>query len=195
MKKVKEILSPDNSFFTAFKEKYPNLYYDLFEETDPLDMDADILVCCGEKYAAPLISYHNMPFAVDWILRRYKDNWMKIRDALTREYDLLKPLSNKSVTTQHIEGTREDSGTSTTTDKIHGFDSPDPGGVPKDTSQNTDTGKQDTTQHAVTVVEQDGNTGQYMAQTLILNELEVRKKSFIDIVIRDISTNITLDIY
>lgn len=195
MKKVKEILNPDKSFFTAFKEKYSDLYYDLFEEAAPLDMDADILVCCGEKYAAPLISYHDMPFAVDWILRRYKDNWMKVKDALTREYDLLKPMVNQTVTTQDIEGTKEDSGTSTTTDKVHGFDSTGVDGVPKDTSQNTDTGKQDTKQHAVTVVEHSGSAGQYMTQTLILNELEVRKQSFIDIVIKDISNNITLDIY
>lgn len=193
VKKVKEILNPDNSFFTAFQAKCPDLYYDLFEDAAPLDMDADILIVCGEKYAAPLISYHDMPFAVDWFLRRYKDNWKKVKDALTAEYNLLKPLTNTTVVTQDIEGTKEDTATSEQNDTKHTVDSP--AGVPTDGTASTDTGKQDTRQHAVTVTEYSGNTGQYSSQSLILNELEVRKKSFVDIVIRDIATNITLDLY
>lgn len=195
MKKVKEIIGVEKSFFTAFKDKYPDLYFDLFEDADPVDMDADILVCCGERYAAPLISYHDAPFAVDWVLRRYKENWLKVKDALTREYDLLKPFVNKVVTTQDIEGTKEDTGSSTQVDTKHGFDSQDADGVPTDGTKNTDSGKQDTKQHAVTVEEKTGNTGQYTSQAMILAELEVRKQSFIDIVIKDISTQITLDIY
>lgn len=193
MKKVKEILGPEKSLFTAFKEKYPDLYYELFEDAAPLDMDGDILVVCGEKYAAPLISYHTADFAVDWLLRRFKDNWLKVKDALTREYDLLKPLTNTTVVTQDLEGTKEDSGTSEQADTKHTVDSP--AGVPTDGTKSTDTGKQDTRQHGVTVTEYSGNTGQYSTQSLILNELEVRKQSFVDIVIKDISNNITLDIY
>ena len=198
MKRVREIITTDNSFFETMLDEHGNLYGSLFNDvytgnTEPHELDMMLLVNCGERYAAPLLIHHDMSEVVNYVVKKYGNNWERILATLETVYDPLKPYNVESVTTG--KKTAKHDTTSESQDKtgIVGFDSVEPSDSTVDTNNNTVNIEQDETTD--TTVKNSGNNGNLPISSLIQSEIELRKKSFISLVINDIQSQITLDIY
>lgn len=201
MKKVSEIITAENSFFETFLDEHGSLYDELFNtfnnvhvgNTEPDEMDMQLIVNCGERYAAPLLVHHDMSKVVSFIVKKYGDNWKRVKAALTAEYDVLKPYNVESVTSGEKTATNDTTSESTDKTGVTTFDNEVATDNKVDTNENTVKIEQGETQN--TTVKHSGNNGNVAISALIMNELEVRKNSFISIVVNDIQSQITLDIY
>lgn len=201
MQKVKEILTTENSFFEVMLDEHADLYEELFntvngvhiENTAADELDMQLLVGCGERYAAPLLVHHDMSKVVNFIVKKYGDNWKRVKKALTAEYDVLKPYNVESKTTGDKQATNDTTSESTDKTGIVGFDSDVATDNTVDTNNNTVKIEQGETTN--TTVVHSGNNGNIQISSLIMNEIEVRKTSFVSLVVNDIQSQITLDIY
>lgn len=201
MKRVSEIITTENSFFEVMLDEHADLYNELFNtvqgvyigNTEADELDMQLLVNCGERYAAPLLVHHDMSKVVNFIVKKYGDNWKRVKTALTAEYDILKPYNVESVTTGEKSATNDTTSESTDKTGVTTFDNEVATDNKVDTNENTVKIEQGETQN--TTVKHSGNNGNVAISALIMNELEVRKTSFISIVVNDIQSQITLDIY
>ena len=201
MKRVREVVTTDNSFFETFLDEHGSLYDELFNgfdtvtqgNTTPDELDMQLLVTCGERYAAPLLVHYDMSKVVGFIVQRYGDSWKRIKAALTAEYDVLSPYKVTQTTTGEKTATNDTTSESTDKTSVVGFDSATPTDKDVDTNNHVVNAKQ--TDNTKNTVETVGNNGNQSNAALIASELEVRKHSFISTVIGDIQTQITLDIY
>lgn len=193
MQQIKEFITNDNGFFSTFATEYPELYLELFADIQPSKLDIDLLVNCGERYASPLLIHYDLKNAVDYVINRYADNWKRIKEALFREYNILQPFDNKKITTQEKQGISTNESTVTDKTAVNTFDSTEP--VDKEHESTENSGTHTANETIKMTVEQIGISGNIPASNLILNELEVRKNSFISIVIGDVKTQLSLDIY
>lgn len=193
MQKVNELITLEKSFFGAFQSAYNDLYTALFEQIEPSDMDMNLLVSCGERYAAPLLTHYEMNKVVNFVVNKYGENWKRVKAALTAEYDIMKPYKVTQVTTGEKTANSTNSGESTNTTGVVAFDSET--ATDSEVDKNTNSATAEQTENSTTTVENSGTTGNVSHSDLITNEIEVRKNSFIQLVINDIQTQITLDIY
>lgn len=201
MQKVKEILTTENSFFEVMLDEHADLYEELFntvngvhiDNTAADELDMQLLVGCGERYAAPLLVHHDMSKVVNFIVKKYGDNWKRVKKALTAEYDVLKPYNVESKTTGDKQATNDTTSESTDKTGVVGFDSDVATDNTVDTNNNTVKIEQGETTN--TTVTHSGNNGNIQISSLIMNEIEVRKNSFVSLVVNDIQSQITLDIY
>lgn len=203
MKQVKEFITFENGFFSVMANNTNGgqLFLDLFGDVLNVNsvketahhLDMDLLVTCGERYASPLLIHHDMDKVVNYVVTRYGEKWKRTKAALMAEYDALSPYNTKQVTTQEKETSNVNKGT--TTDKM--------GVVPFDSETATDKSVDSTTNEGTTTgnekvtitVENVGANGNVSPAAMIANEIEVRKNSFIGIVIGDVENQLTLDIY
>ena len=201
MKKVNEILTAENSLFETLLDEHGQLFDHLFNvgfefqsgNTEPKELDMMLTVNCGERYAAPLLVHHDMSDVVGYIVRKFGDGWLRIKDALLADYDLLKPYSVETVTTGNKDASNDTTSNSTDKTKIVGFDSVEGVDSTIDTNDNKVNIKQN--EKTDSTVKTSGNNGNLPFANLITTEIEVRKNSFVAIVINDIQSQITLDIY
>lgn len=193
MQKVSEIITIENSLFNAIKTGYSELYTSLFGTIEPTDMDDNLLITCGERYASPLLIHHDMDKVARFIVTKYGDNWEKIKNALYAEYDITKPYNLKQTTTSEKTATNENTGESTDKSGIVGFDSETATDSSVDTNTNTNTFNE--TESTTVTVENVGNNGTINNASLINSELELRKISLQALILNDIQSQITLDIY
>lgn len=193
MQKVSEIITIENSLFNAIKTGYSELYTSLFGTIEPTDMDDNLLITCGERYASPLLIHHDIDKVARFIITKYGDNWEKIKNALYAEYDVTKPYNLKQTTTSEKTATNENTGESTDKSGIVGFDSETATDSSVDTNTNTNTINE--TESTTITVENVGNTGTINNASLINSELELRKVSLQSLILNDIQSQITLDIY
>ena len=201
MQKVNEIINAENSFFEVMLDEHAELYEELFntvngvhiENTAADDLDMQLLVNCGERYAAPLLVHHDMSKVVNFVVKKYGENWKRVKKAMTAEYDILKPYNVESVTTGKKQATNDTTSKSTDKTGVVGFDSEVATDNTVDTNDNTV--KIEQGENTNTTVVHSGNNGNIQISSLIMNEIEVRKNSFISIVVNDIQSQVTLDIY
>lgn len=201
MQKVKDILTTENSFFEVMLDEHADLYEELFnsvngvhvENTAADELDMMLLVNCGERYAAPLLVHHEMSKVVNFIVKKYGENWKRVKKAMTAEYDVLKPYNVESVTTGEKTATNDTSSQSTDKTGVTTFDNEVATDNKVDTNENTVNIEQG--ENSKTTVVHSGNNGNIQISSLIMNEIEVRKTSFISIVVNDIQSQVTLDIY
>lgn len=193
MQKVCDLITPENSLFKAFQTANGALYMSLFDGTPAASLDMQLLVNCGERYAAPLLARYTMADVVNYIIMKYGDNWKKVRNAITADYDFLKPYHLTQTTIGEKTAINESTGESTNKTGIVGFDSTEPADSDVDTNSNTANTRQTDTDN--TTVETTGTTGTTPISDLLASEIEARKVSFIQLVVNDIRSQITLDIY
>lgn len=193
MQKVSEIITIENSLFTAIKTGYSDLYTELFETIEPTDMDNNLLITCGERYASPLLIHHDMNKVASYIVNKFGENWKRIKNALFAKYDVVKPYSVTRTTTTEKTATNENNGESTDKSGIVGFDSETATDSSVDTNTNTATASE--TENITVTEENTGNNGTVKTASLIRSELELRKISLQTLILHDIQSQITLDIY
>lgn len=190
MRKVSEILNDECSLFSTMETAYSELFTSLFGDTTAAELDLQLLVNCGERYAAPLLSKYEITDVVDYIVTRYGHSWSKVKNVLNAEYNALQPYNNTQTT--ESEKTAEQNDTTTNETAVFAFDS---GTTATDTDTDTSTREATQTNTDTTTVTSSGNNGNVATQDLITKEIELRKNSFILLVINDTQAVITLDIY
>lgn len=193
MKRIKEFITFEKGFFSQMAKDKPELYTELFEDVPAANMDMDLIVTCGERYAAPLLIHYDMSKVVDYVLNRYCDGWKRVKNALNEDYNVLTPYDNKRVTTQEKTGTNTTSGTVSDKTGVTTFDSDE--AVDKTIESTVNEGTTNATEKVTITVENTGTNGNMAISNLIQNEIEVRKNSFIALVIGDVENQLSLDIY
>lgn len=193
MRKVKEIITIDNSLFNAIKTGYSELYTSLFGTIEPTDMDDNLLITCGERYASNLLIHYDINKVAGFIVTKYGDNWEKIKKALYADYDITKPYNVKQTTTSEKTATNENTGESTDKSSIVGFDSEN--ATDSSVDMNTNINTINETEKTTVTVENVGNNGTINNAGLVKSEVELRKISLQSLILNDIQSQITLDIY
>lgn len=139
----------------------------------------------NDRYISPLVDMFitvDSPTSVEVknlcnaIEAHCNNKWIKTQKALGLSYDVLSPLETTVQTNTDV--------TNTQNNKVYGFDS--------------DTGVDDTSNSATSKnekMETRKSRGTRTPQSLILEELNITKYTFIDIVFKDIIGLIALDIY
>lgn len=193
MQKVKEIITIDNSLFSAIKNGYSELYNSLFGSITPSDMDNNLLIICGERYASNLLIHYDMNKVAGFIVTKYRDNWEKIKKALYADYDITKPYNVKQTTTSEKTATNENTGEAIDKSSIVGFDSES--ATDSSVDMNTNSNTINETERTTVTVENVGNNGTINNASLVKSEIELRKISLQSLILNDIQSQITLDIY
>lgn len=193
MKTVSEIITTENSFFGVMKTNHGDLFSSLFDDTTTSGLDMQLLVKCGSRYCSPLLSHYDMLNVVDYIVTKYGENWKRIKETLKLDYDVLAPYKVTQTTTSNKTATNTNEGESRQENGIVAFDSEE--STPSTVDTNNDKTTQNISEDNTATVENKGNNGNFKNADLITNEIEVRKTSFIDLVLNDIQSQITLDIY
>ena len=193
MQKVVDIITIENSLFSAIKAENAELYGSLFGTIDPTDMDVNLLITCGERYASPLLVHQEIDTVARFLVNRYGDNWERIKTALYEEYEVTKPYNLTQTTTTEKTATNENTGESKDTSGIVGFDSETATDSTVDSNTNSTTINE--TENSTVTVENVGNMGTINNASLISSELELRKISLQTLILNDIQSQITLDIY
>lgn len=192
MRQIKEFVTFDNGFFSTLNSVNPPLYNELFGDIKPSTLDTDLIVSYGERYAAPLLIHYDLPKVVDYVITRYADSWKRVKAALSAEYDVLNPYDTTKVTTQEKTQETTTTGKVTDTTGVTTFDSET--AVDKQIDSTDNTGNTTGKETIKVTVENKGNTVNPVTN-LITNEIEVRKNSYISIVVGDVGNQISLDIY
>lgn len=140
---------------------------------------------CNERYVSPIVSVfvtidnptlEEVKSLCNSIETYYNNRWVKTQKALGLNYEVLAPLETTVQTNSDI--------TNAQNSKVYGFDS--------------DTGVDDTSNSSTSKnekAETRKSRGTRTPQSLILEEINITRYTFIDIVINDIIDIITLDIY
>lgn len=194
MKKIKDTFSLTNGFFTQLKSDNPETYTLLFEEFEPSDLEVDFLSLCGERYAAPVVTYaENMATLTKVILNRYYDAWAKVRKALFADYDITSPYNMETTTNSESEVETANETENTNAAAVYGFDS----ATAVNDKTATDTGASNGTRNESTTrtTRRKGNIGNTTFPELINAEIETRKITFLTLVMNDIKEFVTLKIY
>ena len=179
MQKVVDIITIENSLFSAIKAENAELYGSLFGTIDPTDMDVNLLITCDT--------------VARFLVNRYGDNWERIKTALYEEYEVTKPYNLTQTTTTEKTATNKNTGESKDTSGIVGFDSETATDSTVDSNTNSTTINE--TENSTVTVENVGNMGTINNASLINSELELRKISLQTLILNDIQSQITLDIY
>ena len=193
MQKVREIITIDNSLFSAIKNEYNELYNSLFGSNEPDDMDNNLLITCGERYASNLLIHYDMNKVAKFIVSKYGDNWEKIKKALYADYDITKPYNVKQTTTSEKTATNKNTGESTDKSSIVGFDSES--ATDSNIDMNTNSNTINESERTAITIENVGNNGTINNASLVKSEVELRKISLQSLILNDIQSQITLDIY
>lgn len=195
MKKIKEIFTLTNGFFTQLKTDNPTKYAELFSTFEPSDLEVDFLSICGERYAAPVVTYaDDMGVLTRVILNRYNEAWAKVKAALFADYDITKPYNMETTTISESEVETANETENTNAAAVYGFDT---SATPVNDKKTTDTGSNNGTRNETTnrTTRRKGNIGNANFPELINAEIETRKITFLTLVMNDIKEFVTLKIY
>lgn len=140
---------------------------------------------CNDRYVSPIVyefvtidnpTLEEVKSLCNAIEVYYNNKWVKTQKALGLNYDVLSPLETTVQTNSDV--------TNAQNNKVYGFDS----NTGVDDTSNSSTSKNEKT-------ETRKSRGTRTPQSLILEEINITRYTFIDIVINDIIDIITLDIY
>ena len=194
MKKINEVFTITNGFFTQLKEDLPEKYAILFNDYEPTDLNIDFLSLCGERFISPVVTISDtMSVLTRIITNRYSLSWEKIKQALFADYDILSPYNINTTTTKESEVTTTNETENKNASYVYGFDSVD--AVDDKTTTDTESNKGTTNDSTTNISTRVGNIGNQSQPELILAEIETRKITFLTLVMNDIKEFVTLTIY
>jgi len=191
MQKVKDILTSNNNLFNALQTNYSTFYTSILEDKDPVLMQNLLIIQCGERVASPLLLKYTLDEISDILVVVYGDSWGRIKDALETQYNVDKQYNHTTV--ENVEKTynAENNDTTANTIGVYGFDSTDATDSQKEDNSTDYTRDEERLESKTSVTT--GNNGNI--QGSIEKEVRLRKLKFYDIIIKDISDKISLDIY
>lgn len=191
--KLKETLNPTND--GIFKRLYATHELDAFlTEDDAKTLDIEYYLShSGEKYISRL--YINLLKFNDTleqltkiILTNYKDNWLKVYDAYTTDYE---PLENYRMVENEKVKSKVTNTVGTSAD-TYGFNSVDSVPTSKVNTTSTTEGSKDDNDRDLT---RSGNIGVTTSQQMLESELSLRKFEFYHVLMNDIDKILCLKKY
>lgn len=193
MNKVKDVIKKENGFFKNFKELKPTEYHTLFGETDTAHLDRSLFIIGGVRCASPLIMEYDIENVVSYVVINNYSKWVKFKELLELDYNVLNPYEQKKTTTQEKTGENINTTTENEISKVHTFDSDD--AIEKDieATENTDTTTEK--ENVKITVETSGNVGNVAPTKLIVEEMKMRATQLNDMILKDVIKEISLDIY
>ena len=193
MEKVKDYITIENGFFKNFKESHLEDYTLLLGDSNPEHLDRSIGIKGGARYAAPLLKEYLIKDVVLYLLTNNLDKWKKQKELLKLDYNVLNPYEQKKTTTQEKTGESIDTIKETEKRSVNTFDSQEAIEKDLDSSENTNTSSQN--ENVKITVETSGNVGNIAPTKLIIEEMEMRKTQLLDLIIKDVLKEISLDVY
>lgn len=193
MEKVKEYITSEKGFFKSFQASRGEDYTALLGNYNPKDLDLTLLILGGERYASPLIKRDNLEDVVTFILLNNLERWLKLKEILSLNYNVLNPYEHKKTTTQEKTGENINTFQESEKTAVHTFDSSEAIDKNLDTTENTD--KTTESENLKVVVETSGNNGNIPITQLINEEMKLRQTQLINVVVKDVLKEISLEIY
>lgn len=193
MKKVKDFINGENSFFKNFQRLQPSSYAVIFGDANPAELDLSLSIIGGGRYASPLITEHKIEDVVMFINMQYYNKWVKYKELLALDYNVLNPYEQKKTTTQEKTGENINTVKESEVTSVHTFDSTDAIDKDIESVENTDTTTE--SENVKITVETSGNVGNIAPTKLIIEEMKMRATQLNDLVMKDIIKEISLDIY
>lgn len=194
MKKINEIFTVNEGFFTQLFADNQNVYNELFEGFNPQMLNANFLALCGTRYIAPVVTVaQTMKALTDLILATYYQSWQRVHMALFANYDIINPIKISITTDREMSSDKSSNSEDTEKRFITPFEEESEdvkAGSNEANSVNTVANKEITTQ---TVTREGNTTGK--PSELIQAEIQTRKITFLSLVLNDIKEYCTLQIY
>lgn len=195
VEKIKDYFELDSGFFSSLNENAESDYIELFEDISPSELDIVFYSLYSERYVAPLVvnTEHDMWLLTHIIYSLYVAKWLRVKEALDTEYNIINPYSITTNTNETREFEGEVNNNETSTDTVYGFND-SVNGNPDTKTVNSDNRATDNTETTTRLVTRIGNTSNNFA-SLINGEIELRNKRFLEIVLNDLREVTTLSIY
>lgn len=182
-----------DNFFQELKDNDPTKYSNLFDDVSPSTLYYLMISKSGEKTVIELCDQLSNQELYEILLAKFGAGWEQIKSAISDKYSVFEPFSVTETITEDIEIDETKDRTGTSQSKISGFDSGQPVDDSSSSSERNET-KNNTSNRTNERTKKGNNSGRSKAE-LLREEINVRKTSFLDIVIKDISNYLTLDVY
>ena len=194
MKKINEVFSANNGFFTQLFTDDNEVYQELFSDFKPQNLNINFLSLCGERICAPIVDVAgNMRTLTTIIKNNYYQSWKRVKNALFAEYDPIKPLKISITTDKELQSDKD----MNTENTENSYKSPfnDEAEIVSDgkneiksvnTIANVEKLSQTVTREGINNVK---------PTDLITAEIQTRKVTFLSLVMNDIKEFCTLQVY
>lgn len=194
MKTINEVFSISNGVYGAIASLYPDDYQFLFGSIESADMDIEMLSRCGNRICSPIVTLadENPETVARLIMNRYRDNWRKIKEALSLQYDVLNPVVSGYTITKNGKTQRAGETSRDESNKVYGFDSVDGANDSSTQTAGTESSVIDT--QSTTNYNKKG-VGNLTPNRLIEAEISFRRLSFLNISLNDVKEFLTLSVY
>ena len=94
--KFKELFTTDNGIFgTVFSPDFPDEYQKIFGDALPKTLDVYAVMTSGNKMLSDSITAENYKDIVSSVIKVNVAGWVKQAEAMTAEYDVLKPVTRE----------------------------------------------------------------------------------------------------
>ena len=163
-------------------------------DTMGVSLDLAYIARSGDKTISPIVKKllinnviddNALNSIVSALLVLYKNDWVRLQQALKEEYNPIENYAMVETTTPRVATTT----TTSATNNIYGFNSNV--GVPTNDADNTTRMEQE----GENILERTGNIGVTTSQQMLESEYELRKKHYFEQVFRDVDNFLTLKIY
>lgn len=188
--KFKELFTTDNGIFgTVFSPDFPDEYQKIFGDALPKKLDVYAVMTFGNKLLSDSITADNYKDIVSSVITVNVAGWVKQAEAMTAEYDVLKPVTSEVNRTETRTTDETSESENLMSDKVYND---------TDFNQNNkenETGSKNKTE-TVTVsdIESGNGTNKNISEN-IQKEIELRKINFRKNIIFALLQEITLSIY
>ncbi|UWG73978.1 MAG: hypothetical protein [Bacteriophage sp.] len=188
--KFKELFTTDNGIFgTVFSPDFPDEYQKIFGDALPKTLDVYAVMTFGNKLLSDSITADNYKDIVSSVITVNVAGWVKQAEAMTAEYDVLKPVTREVNRTETRTTDETSESENLMSDKVYND---------TDFNQNNkenETGSKNKTE-TVTVsdIESGNGTNKNISEN-IQKEIELRKINFRKNIIFALLQEITISIY
>lgn len=186
--KFKELFTTDNGIFgTVFSPDFPDEYQKIFGDALPKTLDVYSVMTFGDKLLSDSITAENYKDIVSSVITVNVAGWVKQAEAMTAEYDVLKPVTREVNRTETRTTDETSESENLMSDKVYND---------TDFNQNNkenETGSKNKTE-TVTVSDIESGTNKNISEN-IQKEIELRKINFRKNIIFALLQEITISIY
>lgn len=193
METVIENQTAEDNIFKSLENDSPTEYADLFGETDSDKLYYMFINLCGEKRVTNICKTLNNSELYKIIIAQYKDNWLRVKEAISGDYDVFNPFDVKEEVTENITANETIDKTDKNSSAVYAFNSGDI--VDSDENITDKTGTVDNTHERTNTKVKSGNQGNITPAKLLKDEIKIRKTVYLEEILKDVMNYITLDVY
>lgn len=188
--KLNEVLTGENALFEKiFEPNFPVWYKQIFGEDNPQLLDINLKFKYGNRNLVESITNDTVQNLIKSVITIKFDSWSRQLQVFNKEYDVLNPTTGTETTKESVNV--DETGNNNTVDLKTSFNEND---FANDTKQQRDTtGNRKETKEST--VSKSGISSGTPVSEIIQKEMNLRKNNFKETVVRDIISDICLDIY